>query len=301
VSIGGGFSNHLHALGYLCKTLQIPFTALVRGNYQYNMTPTLKDLKQWSTDIVFINRVTYEQRDTPEFLNDIARQYPGSLFVPEGGSTQSALTGVMDICEEINGQLPMAPSHILAPVASGATLAGLIRASQPETKVMGIAVLKGEEYLEQQVSRFLELERTNWVIRHEFVHGGYAKRSSQLTTFIEQFIEIVSARDIHQEEFPNEVYKWKETVFKNLIPINFRNSKNVQNIVSIGDADYEYHALINLDNFNYLYPKRRLLKAIRFNKSPTYGTLLDQLNILTRVLKKIILNPGHLDLKFEDI
>ena len=120
-------------------------------------------------------------------------------------------------------------------------------------------------------------------------------------SFIEQFIEIVSARDIHQEEFPNEVYKWKETVFKNLIPINFRNSKNVQNIVSIGDADYEYHALINLDNFNYLYPKRRLLKAIRFNKSPTYGTLLDQLNILTRVLKKIILNPGHLDLKFEDI
>src|SRR5690606_23497190 len=46
-SFGGGYSNHLHALGYCCKQMNIAFTAIVRGDYSANMTPTLTDLADW--------------------------------------------------------------------------------------------------------------------------------------------------------------------------------------------------------------------------------------------------------------
>ena len=58
ISIGGGYSNHLHALGYLCAKMNMPFTALVRGHYQTAMTPMLNDLVSWKTNIEFIDRAT---------------------------------------------------------------------------------------------------------------------------------------------------------------------------------------------------------------------------------------------------
>lgn len=190
ISFGGGFSNHLHALGYCCHKLNIPFTAIVRGDYSNNLSPMLQDLMNWNTSIQYVDRKTYQKRAEPDYLNMLQQQNPDALLIPEGGSQQEALQGVTEILEELN----KAYDYIVAPVASGGTLAGLITAIEKfpthrECKILGIAMLKGEGYLEQLVTDLLEQpEQTlNWQINHHYHFGGYAKSNHELAQFCGDF------------------------------------------------------------------------------------------------------------------
>lgn len=188
LSFGGGHSNHLHALAYCCHKLGLPFTAFVRGDYRANPTPTLFDLAQWQADIRYVTKVEYRQRENANYLDEIQRAYPGYQIIPEGGSTEMALSGVAQIkCE-----LPQEYDVVMAPVASGATLAGLIQAfADTPTRVLGVAVLKGEAYLTEQVSRFLPAtaRTAEWSINHDYHFGGYAKSPADLQKFCHAWTE----------------------------------------------------------------------------------------------------------------
>lgn len=190
ISFGGGHSNHLHALAYCCWQLGISFTAIVRGNYTQNETATLTDLLRWQTEIRYVDKKTYQRRNDSEYLKELQSKYPDAVIIPEGGSSVRALEGIAGLVAELNQEYDV----ILAPVASGATLSGLINASDKlPTTLMGVAVLKGHGYLEELVEQFLpeELKQKakdcNWHIDHNFHHGGYAKSSPELHEFCEQF------------------------------------------------------------------------------------------------------------------
>ena len=71
VSFGGGFSNHLHALGFICFKLGIPFTAIIRGDYSATPSPMIKDLIQWQTHIEYVDRITYKKRSDSAYLNEL--------------------------------------------------------------------------------------------------------------------------------------------------------------------------------------------------------------------------------------
>jgi 1-aminocyclopropane-1-carboxylate deaminase len=192
ISFGGGFSNHVHALGYCCQQLNIQFTAIIRGNYSKNPSPMLQDLATWNTNIHYVDRKTYQQRAEPDYLKTLQQQYPNALIIPEGGSQQQALQGVGEIIQELENQY----DYILAPVASGGTLAGLIQkiaqhSKQLDCQILGIAVLKGEGYLEQLVTDLLaKNEQTkNWQINHDYHFGGYAKANNELVQFCCDFYQ----------------------------------------------------------------------------------------------------------------
>lgn len=206
ISFGGGFSNHIHALGYCCHQLNIHFTAIIRGDYSKNPSPMLQDLVSWKANIQYVDRNTYQQRTDPSYLQTLQQQYPNALLIPEGGSQLQALKGVAEIVDELREPY----DYIVAPVASGGTLAGLITAlspclsscltsgltKKPKTsacKVLGIGVLKGEGYLEQLVSDLLadslanNQQTQNWQINHDYHFGGYAKSSNELKQFCRDF------------------------------------------------------------------------------------------------------------------
>ena len=190
ISFGGGYSNHLHALGYCCLQLGIRLSAIVRGDYSQNLSPMLRDLLSWGTDIQYVDRITYQQRADPQYLQTLTTQYPNALLIPEGGSQQQALSGVAEIIQELTQQY----DYILAPVASGGTLAGLIDGlAQPKNiascRVLGIAVLKGQGYLEQLVGSLLTKRhhKVDWKINHDYQFGGYAKCNSELSQFCGEF------------------------------------------------------------------------------------------------------------------
>lgn len=185
VSFGGGYSNHLHALGYACNQLNLPLTALVRGNYTFSMTPMLNDLTAWGASIQFVDKKTYAKRDDADFHADIRKAYPDALVIPEGGSQQSALTGIKKGIEEISQPFDI----VLCPVASGATLAGISLAMRRHQKAVGIAVLKGQGYLEALVQSLGASEAERWMIDHEFHFDGYAKCNPALADFCEHMSE----------------------------------------------------------------------------------------------------------------
>ena len=121
----------------------------------------------------------------------------------------------------------------------------------------------------------------------------------QLTKeFIEKNdIEIISARDIYSNKniIPNE---WKKNIFKNIIDmcINENNeydkNNTYLNIMSLGDADFEYIALVKLHNYlNNIKYDNYFLKNIRFIENPTFNSLIEQIEItscnITNISKKL--------------
>lgn len=205
VSFGGAHSNHLHALGYACNSLNIKLTAIVRGHFHNNPTPMLQDLVAWQADVQFVDRKTYQLRNDETYLASLAQQYPNAMFIPEGGSSEFALAGVADIIRELTQRY----DYLLTPVGSGGTLAGIIHGamSQPvplHTKIIGIAVLKGEGYLEELVSNLLSSQAmlpsqantcepiADWHINHQFHFNGYAKATPELHQFCQSFNETLS-------------------------------------------------------------------------------------------------------------
>ena len=119
--------------------------------------------------------------------------------------------------------------------------------------------------------------------------------SSRILPFTQKLLKfrvnIMSARDLHQNSYPNDSFMWKKLVFEDII----NNNVKANNIISIGDAEYEYKALINLhENDN------RLLKAIKFVQNPSFDTVIDQLQVLKKSIKLIVANNDHMDLLFSD-
>lgn len=106
-------------------------------------------------------------------------------------------------------------------------------------------------------------------------------------------IQIISARD-ECENSDIELKYWKTVIFNDYVTLNFKNQKSVQNILSIGDAEYEINALINLNDKKY---KKRLLKAVKFIPMPKYEVLLEQIEILNESIENICNQTSHMDLK----
>lgn len=114
---------------------------------------------------------------------------------------------------------------------------------------------------------------------------------------IQSNINVISAREIYQEKYPDQMGQWKRLVFQNYVTDHFKTYP-LQNIISIGDAEHEFNALVDLYNAHSVV-KKRLLKTVRFMKDPTFESLLDQLNVLKNSLIQIIRSKKHMDLVFQ--
>ena len=133
-------------------------------------------------------------------------------------------------------------------------------------------------------------------------------------TIITNKIRIVSARDSYSlnNSSPTE---WKILTFQDILEdiINKISNKikpnTYINIISVGDAMYEYIALINLDIFiksyvsNTSYSKQNkqfkyLLKNIKFIEKPEFDFIIDQINVLNKNKDIIVNKLEFIDLKF---
>ena len=105
-------------------------------------------------------------------------------------------------------------------------------------------------------------------------------------------IKVVSARKNFQK-ISNDATEWKKLAFQEEVSLEL-GLNNKQNIISVGDASYEYKALINL------YNKNRVLKSMKFLEEPSHEILKDQLEILNDNIETIIDYSKHLDLVFKN-
>lgn len=134
---------------------------------------------------------------------------------------------------------------------------------------------------------------TNATLKWIIISSNILPSTQQL---IRKKIPIISSRDSYQNVYPENKILWKKFSFEELAD-NYKNN-NIQNILSIGDAEYEFLALVNL----YVYKNnKKILKSIKFLSSPSYETLIDQIEVLNNVITDVIKQKKHFDLVFREM
>ncbi len=186
VSMGGAYSNHLHALAFAGKALGVKTVGFIRGEKPARFSPTLLDLQEWGMALRFVSRSEYRQLRAYKTHDSLPHLAPGQYWLPEGGATEFALQGVAEIIDEIDQAFDV----LVVACGTGTTLAGLIAAAPLETQLLGIAALKGAEYLTLEVQQLLKQahsEVCHWQILHHYHGGGFAKSTPALDHFMQQF------------------------------------------------------------------------------------------------------------------
>ena len=183
ISMGGAYSNHLHALAYVGKALGLKTTGLIRGEQPEALTPTLYDMQHWGRELKFVSRSDYRHLRKYKGCYDLHGLKPLQYWLPEGGVQALALKGVAELVNEID----IAYDILCAPCGTGATLAGIIEAVSDQASVMGFAAVKNSGFLQTDVETLLPRPCTNWQINHNYHFGGFAKTTPELMAFIAEF------------------------------------------------------------------------------------------------------------------
>lgn len=137
VSVGGSWSNHLHALALAGRRFGFSTTGLVRG--EPADTDTLRAARAAGMHIEFISREDYRLRNEPGQLERMARAWQPAWLIPEGGQGGDALVGLSSLAKEIELQIE-GDVVLVLPVGSGTTLAGLVAALPARFRVWGFQV-----------------------------------------------------------------------------------------------------------------------------------------------------------------
>jgi 1-aminocyclopropane-1-carboxylate deaminase len=183
ISMGGIYSNHLHALAYTGKLLGLKTHGFIRGEQPSQLTPTLIDMLNWGMKLTFVSRSEYRslrQYKDPKALPDIK---PNEYWLPEGGAQWLALKGVAELVNEID----VTYDTLCVPCGTGTTLAGVIDAAPSQVNLLGFAALKNAGFLATDVKALIAKPRNHWDINLNYHLGGFAKTTAELLLFMQDF------------------------------------------------------------------------------------------------------------------
>ncbi len=183
ISMGGAYSNHLHALAYTGKLLSLKTQGFIRGEQPATLTPTLLDLQNWGMELTFVTRSAYRLLRHYKGCHDLPGLKPGQYWLPEGGAQALALKGIAELVNEI--AIPY--DIVCVPCGTGATLAGIIDAVPESVCVSGFAALKNAGFLKTDIEALLPRPGSHWHINLDYHFGGFARTTPELMAFITDF------------------------------------------------------------------------------------------------------------------
>ncbi len=182
ISMGGAYSNHLHALAYVGHCLGLPTAAYIRGECPKHLNPSLVDMQQWGMRLHYVTRSDYQLLRQ----QGLASYQQGDYWIPEGGSLTPALQGVAELLTEIDIDYDV----LCVPCGTATTLAGLVSALPDTKKIIGFAALKGAGFLVDDVQKMLNkvaCHNNDWLVNLNYHFGGFAKTKPELHDFIDDF------------------------------------------------------------------------------------------------------------------
>jgi len=183
LTFGGAYSNHILAASYIKKKYGIDVIGVVRGEElaaKIKENPTLCKAQENGMQFHFVSREAYKNKSSSEFIKKLEEKFGSFYLLPEGGTNDLAIQG----CEEILTKQDATFDYVCCAVGTGGTVAGLVNASTENQKVIGFSALKGD-FLKDDVAALVT--KKNWTIQTDYHFGGYAKVTSELITFINDF------------------------------------------------------------------------------------------------------------------
>ncbi|WP_411389070.1 1-aminocyclopropane-1-carboxylate deaminase/D-cysteine desulfhydrase [Pseudomonas sp. MPB23] len=183
ISLGGAYSNHLHALAAAGKRFGFPTVGLLRGHPQD--TPTVLDLKAFGMQLHWLGYGGYRARHAAQFWTPWRERYPGLFPVPEGGGGRAGALGCGVLVEQVRQQLSDVgwadyDAWWLA-AGTGTTLAGLALAEAHARPVYGALAVPDDHGVAQNVQAIV----TGGYVLLDASRGGFAKVDPLLLEFID--------------------------------------------------------------------------------------------------------------------
>ncbi|MFM8342891.1 MAG: 1-aminocyclopropane-1-carboxylate deaminase/D-cysteine desulfhydrase, partial [Methylomonas sp.] len=165
------------------KALGLKTVAYIRGEQPAVFNPTLRDLRDWGMELRFVSREAYRQLRQYKQHDSLPDLQAGQYWLPEGGASELALQGIGEMMDEIELEF----DYLATACGTGTTLAGLINKAPANSQLLGVAAIKNGCYLIDEIKHLVNHRANNWQLLLDYHHGGFAKSSSELLAFIEQF------------------------------------------------------------------------------------------------------------------
>tara|TARA_B100001173_G_scaffold188593_1_gene162641 strand:+ start:1555 stop:2460 length:906 start_codon:yes stop_codon:yes gene_type:complete len=184
VTFGGAFSNHIAATASIGKILNISTHGIIRGEEVVNST--LQAAVKNGMKLHFISREEYKKKEKSELGMSLLKRLKNPYLIPEGGSNLLGLKGCQEIIQDTDFDL------VICACGTGSTFSGIISSLQINQYAIGVSVLKGGTFLEEEIKEnllLLKSDNRNWKLETNFHLGGYAKYNYDLFHFIKTFWE----------------------------------------------------------------------------------------------------------------
>ena len=185
LSFGGAFSNHIYALAAAGAEYGYNTIGVIRGKDASPENPTLKFAREQGMILHFVDREDYKQKEEKKFIQSLKEIYGDFYLIPEGGSNALAIKG----CAELVNELTIDYDYLCCPCGTGATLAGICTVLPKGKKAIGFSALKGDGYIEKEITALIGTGYNNYEIIYDYHFGGYAKITAELIKFIKSFEE----------------------------------------------------------------------------------------------------------------
>lgn len=183
LTFGGAYSNHIYATAGACHELGLKSIGIIRGEETLPLNPTLSFAKECGMELHYVSREAYRKKSEPSFLQNLTNQFGDFYLIPEGGTNELAVKGVIEFAQSLNQEAEF--DYLCLPVGTGGTMAGMVEGLDKSKNILGFASLKGGEFLEQEIQTYTD--RRNFTLQHDYHFGGYAKIPQSLTDFTNQF------------------------------------------------------------------------------------------------------------------
>lgn len=182
VSKGGMFSNHLYALANACTVLNLKCICIVRAHLSDENNPTIKFLRAQNAQLIFVPPDQYKLYDECQADND----FPGSMFIPEGGEHSNAINGSTEIWSEIKHKQP---DHVIISGGTLTTALGFLKATHHNSNIIIIPAWKGctKKYITDKLATFNIQPKCKWELWPDEHCGGFGKSTEELTLFMYRF------------------------------------------------------------------------------------------------------------------
>jgi len=154
ISLGGGHSNHLHALAAAGKRFGFATVGLLRGHPV--QTPTIEDVQAFGMQLHWLGYGGYRARHEAGFWRPWLEQYPDFYPIPEGGGGVPGALGCAGLPSMVRDQLSQMGwddyyGWWLA-AGTGTTLAGLVLAEAGARPVYGAMAVPDDHGVAQSVA-----------------------------------------------------------------------------------------------------------------------------------------------------
>ncbi len=180
LTFGGAYSNHIFSTAAAARELGFESIGIIRGEETLPVNSTLTFAKSCGMTLKYVTREAYRQKTNPDFFEKLHLELGDFFLIPEGGTNTLAVKGVDEFAQTLGEEF----DYLCCAVGTGGTLSGLISGLNSSIEILGFPVLKGGEFLKNEVENLIGSGHTNWKLITKYHFGGYGKSTDDLSKFL---------------------------------------------------------------------------------------------------------------------